>query len=203
MTALTERSCKPCEGGVEPMTRAAALALMKQLQPDWSLSEDSRSLKRAFKFKDFYRTMSFVNALAHIANQEEIWLVRDVGGRSDARPIERGGLDRCQQVAADDPAADLRSARVVDDRRPAATHFAEIPPPALRIPRLARRAQDAQGRQVVSADGLRAMRDEGTNDGWREAQVGHLVARGEVPQAIRTREIRRALVQDEPGAEQE
>ena len=33
--------------------------------------EDGKALKREFKFPDFYRTMSFVNAVAHIANQED------------------------------------------------------------------------------------------------------------------------------------
>ena len=28
-------------------------------------------IRREFKFKDFYRTMSFVNAIAHIANIED------------------------------------------------------------------------------------------------------------------------------------
>jgi len=35
------------------------------------LSADGLSLTRAFSFRDFYRTMSFVNALAHIANIED------------------------------------------------------------------------------------------------------------------------------------
>jgi 4a-hydroxytetrahydrobiopterin dehydratase len=32
---------------------------------------DAKSLERALEFKDFYRTMSFVNAVAHIANVED------------------------------------------------------------------------------------------------------------------------------------
>ncbi|MBS0612692.1 MAG: 4a-hydroxytetrahydrobiopterin dehydratase [Proteobacteria bacterium] len=71
MTDLTERHCAPCEGGVEPLARDAALALMKQLDAAWALSEDGRSIRRAWQFRDFYRTMSFVNAVAHIANRED------------------------------------------------------------------------------------------------------------------------------------
>jgi 4a-hydroxytetrahydrobiopterin dehydratase len=41
------------------------------LHAGWKLSADAKSLRRALKFKDFYRTMSFVNALAHIANVED------------------------------------------------------------------------------------------------------------------------------------
>ena len=35
------------------------------------LAADAKSLGREFRFVDFYRTMSFVNALAHIANIED------------------------------------------------------------------------------------------------------------------------------------
>jgi 4a-hydroxytetrahydrobiopterin dehydratase len=63
--------CVPCEGGVAPLTAARAKELMSQLHADWDLASDARSIHREFKFKDFYRTMSFVNALAHIANLED------------------------------------------------------------------------------------------------------------------------------------
>ena len=36
-----------------------------------SSTADSKAIRREFKFKDFYRTMSFVNALAHVANIED------------------------------------------------------------------------------------------------------------------------------------
>jgi len=68
---LSARKCVPCEGGVPPLTPAQAKLLRRQLHDDWQIAEDSKSLKRSLKFKDFYRTMSFVNALAHIANTED------------------------------------------------------------------------------------------------------------------------------------
>lgn len=71
MTQLAEKRCKPCEGGVAPLTRPEAEALMRQLAPDWRLGEDARLIRREFKFKDFYRAMSFVNAVAHVANIED------------------------------------------------------------------------------------------------------------------------------------
>ena len=71
MSELNERTCKPCEGGVAPLTRAAAEALARQLSREWVLSTEGPYLRREFRFKDFYRTMSFVNALAHIANIED------------------------------------------------------------------------------------------------------------------------------------
>ena len=50
---------------------AEAASLIRALNGDWKLAPDSKSLKRSLEFKDFYRTMSFVNALAHIANIED------------------------------------------------------------------------------------------------------------------------------------
>ena len=71
MTALVERHCKPCEGKVAAYTGEQARSELKQLASDWRLIEDGKAIKREFAFRDFYRTMSFVNALAHIANIED------------------------------------------------------------------------------------------------------------------------------------
>jgi 4a-hydroxytetrahydrobiopterin dehydratase len=68
---LSARKCAPCEGGVPPLSAAEAAVLRAQLHPDWQISPDAKSLKRSLRFRDFYRTMSFVNALAHIANVED------------------------------------------------------------------------------------------------------------------------------------
>ncbi|MDP9014675.1 MAG: 4a-hydroxytetrahydrobiopterin dehydratase [Pseudomonadota bacterium] len=71
MTGLAAKKCVPCEGGVPPMSAAEAAALLAELHGDWKVAEDTKSLRRSYKFKDFYRTMSFVNAVAHIANVED------------------------------------------------------------------------------------------------------------------------------------
>ncbi len=68
---LAARKCVPCEGGVPPLTLAQARELLAGLDPAWRLSDDGKKLQRAFKFRDFYRTMSFVNAVAHVANAED------------------------------------------------------------------------------------------------------------------------------------
>ena len=66
---LTERHCKPCEGGVDPMNREEAEGLLGDI-PGWQLSGDGNSILRRFEFKGFYRCMSFINAMAWIANSE-------------------------------------------------------------------------------------------------------------------------------------
>jgi 4a-hydroxytetrahydrobiopterin dehydratase len=69
--ALAQKKCKPCEGGVAPLTRDAAERLLAGLQDGWQLTADNKSIRRELAFKDFYRTMSFVNAVAHVANIED------------------------------------------------------------------------------------------------------------------------------------
>ena len=71
MTRLTDRSCRRCQGADVPYTGEQALALMSQLHEDWRIVEDGKALRRTLRFEDFYRTMGFVNALAHLANAED------------------------------------------------------------------------------------------------------------------------------------
>jgi 4a-hydroxytetrahydrobiopterin dehydratase len=71
MSDLAAKRCQPCEGGTPPLTAAAAQDLLKQLKPEWRLAADEKSISAEWKFKNFYHTMSFVNAVAHIANAED------------------------------------------------------------------------------------------------------------------------------------
>ncbi len=71
MNELISKQCVPCEGGAIPLSREAAQALLKKLTTAWALSADAKSIQRHYRFKNFYRTMSFVNAVAHIANSED------------------------------------------------------------------------------------------------------------------------------------
>ena len=66
---LSDRHCKPCEGGVAPMTPEEARATMDQV-PGWTLSADATTISRRFEVKGFYKTMAFINAMAWIANSE-------------------------------------------------------------------------------------------------------------------------------------
>ena len=70
MSEFTERRCAPCQGNAVSYTREQAQNALGKVA-SCELIEDGKAIKREFKFKDFYRTMSFVNALAHIANIED------------------------------------------------------------------------------------------------------------------------------------
>src|SRR3989338_1438909 len=69
MSDLTTKKCKPCEGGVAPLTKTQTEQFLQQLS-QWQLTSDSKTIYCDFQFKNFYQTMSFVNAVAWIANQE-------------------------------------------------------------------------------------------------------------------------------------
>jgi 4a-hydroxytetrahydrobiopterin dehydratase len=71
MTDLSARRCVPCEGGVAPLSRTAAEEVLQRLDENWQLALDATSIQREFRFKDFFRTMSFVNAVAHVSNIED------------------------------------------------------------------------------------------------------------------------------------
>jgi len=68
---LSQKSCKPCEGGVSPMTQDEANEMLSQLNDDWQLQAEPIEIQRTFKFKNYYHTIAFVNALAWIAHQED------------------------------------------------------------------------------------------------------------------------------------
>jgi len=64
---LTQKKCKPCEGGTPPLTEEQANELLKQI-PNWEIKDDH--VFRQFKFKNFRESISFVNKVAEIAEEE-------------------------------------------------------------------------------------------------------------------------------------
>lgn len=70
MSNFADRKCKPCEGGVAPLTVEEAGKALNELQEDWNLSGDGKSISRTFDFPAFSRTIAFTNAVAWIATVE-------------------------------------------------------------------------------------------------------------------------------------
>jgi 4a-hydroxytetrahydrobiopterin dehydratase len=72
---LVNKQCAPCHGGISALSKDEAQKMLGRLlaknADGWQLIEDAKAIKREFKFADFYRTMSFVNAVAHIANVQD------------------------------------------------------------------------------------------------------------------------------------
>ncbi len=80
---LAERSCKPCEGGVPPLSAGQARKLQEALHPAWQINADGRAIERSFEFKTYSRTLGFANAVAWIAIIE------------GHHPVLTVGYDRC------------------------------------------------------------------------------------------------------------
>ena len=62
--------CQPCQGGMSAMDSTQVVAYMSTIEPDWEYHESDEYIQRALKFKNFSKTMFFVNALAHLADQQ-------------------------------------------------------------------------------------------------------------------------------------
>ena len=66
---MTEKHCVPCEGGINAYAQSEVEEKLTNLN-DWQYDADNKRLRKTFQFKGFLRTMSFVNAVAWMANQE-------------------------------------------------------------------------------------------------------------------------------------
>ena len=64
---LAAKRCRPCEGGVAPLREEEAKELMRRV-PGWET--EGNQIWRTFCFKNYFRTISFVNAVAWIAHTE-------------------------------------------------------------------------------------------------------------------------------------
>jgi 4a-hydroxytetrahydrobiopterin dehydratase len=68
MNDLARKKCKPCEGGVDPLTPDQVRPMLKGLQ-GWAL--DGKMIAKTYEFKNYYETMAFVNAAAWISHRED------------------------------------------------------------------------------------------------------------------------------------
>ncbi len=69
MHDFTKKHCVPCEGGVDPLTKAKAEEYLSVV-PGWVLVSDVKHISRELVFKDFVSAMAFVNELAKLAEAE-------------------------------------------------------------------------------------------------------------------------------------
>jgi 4a-hydroxytetrahydrobiopterin dehydratase len=80
-TTLTEKHCKACAPGSAALPPQQTSQLLSQLS-GWEVRDGE--LAKDFKFKDYYHTMAFVNAVAWIANRE------------DHHPDMKVGYNKCE-----------------------------------------------------------------------------------------------------------
>lgn len=110
---LVDRKCKPCEGGVAPLSGDAIEELMRALHDDWAYDESRQQISRLFEFPSYARTMAFVNVVAWVATNEghhpELYVTygscrvdyqtHAIGGLSDNDFICAAKIDRLESQA--------------------------------------------------------------------------------------------------------
>jgi 4a-hydroxytetrahydrobiopterin dehydratase len=85
MSDLRKKKCKPCEGGIPPMTVGEAQEMQAEV-PNWEVIDDGQAIRRHFNFGNHHEVMAFVNAVAWISHRE------------DHHPAASVGYSRCELV---------------------------------------------------------------------------------------------------------
>jgi 4a-hydroxytetrahydrobiopterin dehydratase len=70
LSALAEKQCVPCKGGVPPLKGEELARLARELNGGWKVV-DERQLEKEFKFKDFREALAFTNKLGEVAEREQ------------------------------------------------------------------------------------------------------------------------------------
>lgn len=65
---LSNKKCKPCEGGVPPLSEDEIRTLLQSLD-GWTHRDGQ--ISKTFDFRNYYETMAFVNASAWISHHED------------------------------------------------------------------------------------------------------------------------------------
>ena len=65
---LSEKECLPCSGKVEGLGLEAIEEFLQQIN-GWQLSVDKKWIFREFKFKNFVKTLEFVNEIGRVAEK--------------------------------------------------------------------------------------------------------------------------------------
>ena len=67
---LTQQHCKPCEGGVPPLSDEQVRDHLQAL-PAWRLGDDGRRIRREWRVKDFLTALDFFGRIAAVAEAED------------------------------------------------------------------------------------------------------------------------------------
>ncbi len=72
MTNLIKKKCLPCEGGVTPFDLSEIHKYQKKVD-GWDVLKNNKDvffLEKNFKFKDFEKSLNFVNQVGEISEEE-------------------------------------------------------------------------------------------------------------------------------------
>lgn len=67
---LKDKRCKPCEGGVKPLSREESQKMLAEV-PGWELADSNQVIRREWVMQDFSSALEFFEHVASIAEAEE------------------------------------------------------------------------------------------------------------------------------------
>lgn len=71
MTDLLTQQCGPLSSDTSALSNAEATALLQQLNPQWTLDTEQKTIAHSYPFKNYYQTMACVNVIAQISHQQD------------------------------------------------------------------------------------------------------------------------------------
>ncbi len=69
MSALAEKQCVPCKGGVPPLKGQDLARLAGELDQGWQVVEEHH-LEKQYQFKDFRGALAFTNRVGELAEAQ-------------------------------------------------------------------------------------------------------------------------------------
>ena len=69
-SALAEKTCTPCRGGVPPLPPEEAERLRAEEAPEWALLDGATRIERTYRFKNFRAAFTLVARAAELAEVE-------------------------------------------------------------------------------------------------------------------------------------
>ena len=67
---LSQKKCKPCEGGIAACSFEEATKTVKHL-PGWEVAPDGKSIWRNFVLMDFLAAVAFIQKISEVAEAED------------------------------------------------------------------------------------------------------------------------------------
>ncbi len=69
MSALAQKECVPCKGGVSPLKGQELTRMAKELGGGWQVVEE-RQLEKEYKFNNFREALDFTNKVGELAEAQ-------------------------------------------------------------------------------------------------------------------------------------
>jgi 4a-hydroxytetrahydrobiopterin dehydratase len=66
---LVEKTCSPCRGGIQPLTRGEDEELLPQA-PEWTLMDSAHRIEKTFRFGSFQEALAFVQKVGELGEAE-------------------------------------------------------------------------------------------------------------------------------------